>query len=152
MSDTALAQILARLAALETVVAVGTRVTDCRVSRPPDEEPRLADDCRPRQPRRVRSGLTRAPPDDELREPVVDPANDRRLTKRRVAEREGCSTRTVDRRVADGSLPSPDIINNRCFWWLSVLQRHERAQSTTRTPPNTGKPRPRNETAQPPGS
>jgi hypothetical protein len=47
--------------------------------------------------------------------------------------------------VADGSLSPPDIINGRCFWWLSVLQRHdrERAQSTARTPCNAGKPRPR---------
>ena len=89
-------------------------------NRPPDDEPQVADDRRPRQPRRVRAGLTRGPPDDALHEPVVDPANDRRLTKRQVAEREACSTRTIDRRVADGSLSPPDIINGRCYWWLSV--------------------------------
>jgi hypothetical protein len=49
----------------------------------------------------------------------------RRLSKRKLAEREDCSPRTIDRRVADGSLPPPDIINGRLFWWLDVLERHE---------------------------
>lgn len=57
--------------------------------------------------------------------------SDRRLGKREVAVREGRSTRTIDRQVKDGTFPSPDIINGRCFWWLSVLQRHEQARLAT---------------------
>ena len=153
MSDTALAAILQRLAAVEAALAPrlsAVGVGKQSSNRPPDDELQVAEDRRPQQPRRVRAGLTRGPPDDELHEPVVDPANDRRLTKRQVAEREACSTRTIDRRVADGSLSPPDIINGRCFWSLSVLQRHdcERSQSTTRTPCNAGKPRPRKQLAQ----
>jgi predicted DNA-binding transcriptional regulator AlpA len=125
MSDTGLAEIFARLAALEAAVrkgtSAGTVVTDRSGSRPPNDEPQLTDNRRPRQPRGVRAGLTRA----------TDPANDRRLTKRAVATREGCSTRTIDRRVADGSLPAPDVINGRCFWWLSVLERWEASRDKT---------------------
>jgi predicted DNA-binding transcriptional regulator AlpA len=146
MSDTALAAILQRLAAVEAALAPRLSAVDVskQSGRPPDDEPQAAD-ALPRQPRRVRAGLTRGPPKDELHEPVVDPANDRRLTKRQVAEREACSTRTIDRRVADGSFPAPNVIAGRLYWWLSALQRHERerSQSTTRTPCNAGKPRPR---------
>jgi hypothetical protein len=51
---------------------------------------------------------------------------DRRLTKPEVAVRNGVTKRTIDRWVKDGTLPPPDIINGRYFWWLSALQRHER--------------------------
>jgi hypothetical protein len=54
------------------------------------------------------------------------PHFDRRLTKRELALRRGQSTRTVDRDVERGALPPPEVENGRCFWWLSVLQRHER--------------------------
>lgn len=57
----------------------------------------------------------------------VDPAHDRRLTKRQLAQRRGKSTRTIDRDVARGILPPPQFENGRAYWWLSALQRHERA-------------------------
>jgi hypothetical protein len=56
----------------------------------------------------------------------VDPAHDRRLTKRQLAQRRGKSTRTVDRDVERGILPAPQFENGRAYWWLSALQRHER--------------------------
>jgi hypothetical protein len=59
----------------------------------------------------------------------VDTGEDRRLTKRQLALRRGNSTRTVDRDVERGALPPPEIENGRCYWWLSVLQRHEREHS-----------------------
>ena len=58
----------------------------------------------------------------------VDPAFDRRLTKRQLALRRGKSTRTVDRDVKRGVLPPPEFENKRAYWWLSALQRHERAR------------------------
>ena len=57
----------------------------------------------------------------------VDAAADRRLTKRELATRRGKSTRTIDRDVKRGVLPPPEIENGRSYWWLSVLQRYERA-------------------------
>jgi hypothetical protein len=58
-------------------------------------------------------------------EQPIDPANDRRLTKRQLAQRQGKSTRTIDRDVERGVLPAPVVENGRCFWWISDLQRHE---------------------------
>jgi predicted DNA-binding transcriptional regulator AlpA len=52
----------------------------------------------------------------------------RRLNKREVAEREGVGTRTIDRRVVEGSLPPPDIIDGRCYWWEHVLEAHDVAR------------------------
>jgi hypothetical protein len=54
-------------------------------------------------------------------------ATDYRLTKRALAERRGKSTRSIDRDVKRGVVPPPEIENGRSYWWLSVLQRHERA-------------------------
>src|SRR5262245_11193961 len=56
----------------------------------------------------------------------VDPATDRRLTKRELATRRGKSTRQVNRDVESGILPPPEFENGRAYWWLSKLQRHER--------------------------
>jgi hypothetical protein len=56
----------------------------------------------------------------------VDPAHDRRLTKRQLAQRRGKSARTIDRDVARKLLPPPEFENGRAYWWLSVLQRYER--------------------------
>jgi hypothetical protein len=69
-------------------------------------------------------------------EQPVDAAADRRLTKREVAIRRGKSTRTIDRDVKRGVLPPPEIENGRSYWWLTVLQRHERErkQSKPHTP------------------
>ena len=41
----------------------------------------------------------------------------RRLTKRQIAELEGCSTRHIDRGVVRGIYAPPEIENNRCYWW-----------------------------------
>jgi hypothetical protein len=41
----------------------------------------------------------------------------RRLTKRQLAELEGCSTRHIDRGVKRGIYRAPEIENNRCYWW-----------------------------------
>jgi predicted DNA-binding transcriptional regulator AlpA len=49
----------------------------------------------------------------------------RRLKKREVAEREGASMRTIDRRVARGSLPPPELIDGRHYWWSDVLDAHD---------------------------
>jgi hypothetical protein len=71
---------------------------------------------------------------------------DRKLTKPQVALREAKSARQIERDVEDEKFPPPDeIINGRCYWWLSTLERHdrERVQSTTRKPPNAGKGRQR---------
>jgi hypothetical protein len=58
-------------------------------------------------------------------QPIVDPANDRRFTKRELAERRGKSTRQVSRDVASKILPPPDVRENgRDYWWLSTLQKH----------------------------
>jgi predicted DNA-binding transcriptional regulator AlpA len=53
---------------------------------------------------------------------------DRRLTKREVALRFGVSTRTIDRRVRDGSLPAPETVNKHHYWWLSQLEEHDAAR------------------------
>jgi predicted DNA-binding transcriptional regulator AlpA len=57
--------------------------------------------------------------------------SDRRLTKREVAIREGKSERTIDRERKDpkSDFPKPDIINGRCFWWLSKLQAYDRKRA-----------------------
>jgi hypothetical protein len=47
------------------------------------------------------------------------------LTRRVAAlEREGISTRTVDRHVARG-FPAPEMIHNRAYWWSDVLDAHD---------------------------
>jgi hypothetical protein len=49
----------------------------------------------------------------------------KRLSKTELARAEGVSTRTVDRRVADGTLPpSDDVINGRHFWWSDSIEHH----------------------------
>jgi len=57
---------------------------------------------------------------------ATDPRFDRRLTKAQLAVRRGVSARTIDRDVKRGVLPPPEIENGRCYWWLSILQKHER--------------------------
>lgn len=59
-------------------------------------------------------------------EQPVDAAHDCRLTKRQLAQRRGKSPRTIDRDVKRGTLPPPEYENGRAYWWLSVLQCHER--------------------------
>jgi predicted DNA-binding transcriptional regulator AlpA len=60
-----------------------------------------------------------------LERKVLNVAPDRRLNKRAVAEREGVSPRSIDRHVAVGNFPAPELINRRCFWWLSTLEAHD---------------------------
>jgi hypothetical protein len=56
-----------------------------------------------------------------------------RLSKRQLAEHEGCSTRQVMRKVEQKLLPPPDdVTNGRLFWWSDSLERHrKRAQADT---------------------
>jgi hypothetical protein len=61
---------------------------------------------------------------------------DSRLTKTAVAARKGVSPRTIDRWRKAGLMPPPDdVINGRQYWWLSTLQRHERARARVPAPP-----------------
>src|SRR5262245_62686335 len=46
-----------------------------------------------------------------------------RLTKRQLAEIEGCSTRTIDRGVARGVYAQPEIENKRLYWWSDTYKR-----------------------------
>jgi hypothetical protein len=52
---------------------------------------------------------------------------DRRLNKQQAAEREGVTPRTLDRRRNDPSsgFPPAVVINGRCFFWLSDLERYD---------------------------
>ena len=45
-----------------------------------------------------------------------------RLTKRQVAEIEGCSTRHIDRGVKRGIYAPPEIENGRCYWWSNTYR------------------------------
>jgi len=54
----------------------------------------------------------------------------RRLTKRQLAEIEGCSTRTIDRGVARGVYAQPEVENKRLFWW-SDTYKHTAAAADT---------------------
>src|SRR5262249_10494002 len=47
----------------------------------------------------------------------------RRWSKRQLAEQEGISTRTVDRRVADGVYVSPEVESGRLYWWSDSFRR-----------------------------
>jgi predicted DNA-binding transcriptional regulator AlpA len=60
-----------------------------------------------------------------LEQKVLGGTPDRRLTKRQVAEREGVSPRTVDRHVAAGLFPAPEMICGRAYWWLSTLEAYD---------------------------
>src|SRR5215469_10047914 len=57
----------------------------------------------------------------------------RRLSKTEVALQEGCTPRTVMRKVAAGILPPPDNVeNDRLYWWSDSLERHrKRGQADT---------------------
>jgi hypothetical protein len=57
---------------------------------------------------------------------------DRRIFKREVAIREGCSTKTIERGVASSRYPPPDdIINGRWSWWLSTWLAHDQKRMRT---------------------
>jgi hypothetical protein len=64
-------------------------------------------------------------------EPVVAGCGgDRRLSKAALAKRWGKSTRSIDRMREKPEFPAPDIINGQCTWWLSTIQKYERATQT----------------------
>jgi hypothetical protein len=46
-----------------------------------------------------------------------------RETKAERARRKGVSTRTIARRVADGTEDQPDIINKRWYFWVDEPER-----------------------------
>ena len=76
-------------------------------------------------------------------EPVVAGGDgDRRLSKKRLANRWGTSTRTIDRerkRKRDSdkpAFPAPDIVNGQCMWWLSRIREYERATQVGGTAPD----------------
>jgi predicted DNA-binding transcriptional regulator AlpA len=49
----------------------------------------------------------------------------RRLNKRQVAEREGISTRTLDRHILYVGFPPPEMIRGRCYWWEDDLDAYD---------------------------
>jgi hypothetical protein len=65
---------------------------------------------------------------DALERQVLGHAR-RRVTKAEKARLEGVSTRTIARRVADGLLEPPEIINRRWYFWVDEPER-----GTTDTP------------------
>ena len=54
-----------------------------------------------------------------------------RWGKRKLAEKEGCSTREVMRRVKRKVYAEPEIENGRCYWWSDSYRR---VPSTADTP------------------
>jgi hypothetical protein len=54
-----------------------------------------------------------------------------RWSKRRLAEKEGCCTREVMRRVKRKVYAEPEIENGRCYWWSDSYRR---VPSTADTP------------------
>jgi hypothetical protein len=61
-------------------------------------------------------------------EPVVAGCDgDRRLSKQQLARRWGRSPRTVDRMRKRPEFPVADVINGQLVWWLSAVQKYERA-------------------------
>jgi hypothetical protein len=54
-----------------------------------------------------------------------------RWGKRKVAEKEGCSTREVMRRVKRGVYAEPEVEGNRLYWWSDTYRR---ASGTADTP------------------
>jgi len=55
------------------------------------------------------------------------------LSKRAVAERHGCSPRTVERRVRRGEFPAPRWLGGRSVWWSLEVEAWE-AQGVTAAP------------------
>jgi hypothetical protein len=55
---------------------------------------------------------------------------DRKLFKSELALREGRATKTIERGVLAGSFPPPDgVTNGKAWWWLSTLERNDRAHA-----------------------
>jgi hypothetical protein len=74
----------------------------------------------------VKIGHNGGPPLDD------EPTEDRRLSKRRLAQRWGTSTRSVDRaREGDPDFPAPerDYAGGPTYWWLSAIQKYERRRA-----------------------
>jgi hypothetical protein len=69
------------------------------------------------------------PPADEPVEAGCD--GDRRLSKKRLADRWGKSTRTIDRiRKKRRDFPACDVVDGQCVWWLSRIREYERTTQT----------------------
>src|SRR5262249_53020380 len=50
-----------------------------------------------------------------------------RLTKGDLAQQEGVTPRSIDRRVAEGKLPpADDVINGRLYWWSDSIEHHRK--------------------------
>ena len=73
----------------------------------------------------VKIGHNGGPPLDD------EPTDDRRLSKRKLAQRWGVSTRSVDRAREDDDFPAPerDFAGGPLFWWLSEIVRYERKRA-----------------------
>jgi hypothetical protein len=75
------------------------------------------------------------PPADEPVEAGCD--GDRRLSKKRLADRWGKSTRTIDRiRKKRRDFPACDVVDGQCVWWLSRIREYERATQVGGTAPD----------------
>ena len=61
----------------------------------------------------------------------LNSATDCRLPTKLVAARYCVSTRTITRWRDDPTLdfPQPDVVNDRQYWWLSLLMRWERERA-----------------------
>jgi len=76
----------------------------------------------------------------------TDPTLDNeRLSKQRVARRYGTTPRSIDRERekaerGESDFPLPEIVNGRCWWWLSTLQEYDRRRTADAA--NAGKPVP----------
>jgi hypothetical protein len=63
---------------------------------------------------------------------VPTAATDQRLSKKKLAIRWDTSDRSIDRRRKDDpTFPPPDIVNGRCYWWLSKIIKYERLRART---------------------
>jgi hypothetical protein len=66
----------------------------------------------------------------------TDPClDDERLSKARVARRYGTSTRGIDRereraQRGESDFPLPEVVNGRCWWWLSKLRAYDQRQAS----------------------
>ena len=58
--------------------------------------------------------------------------SDQRVNKRRLAQIEDVSPRTIDRNVKRGLLPPPIIENGRCYWLMSQVREHKQQLAAQR--------------------
>jgi hypothetical protein len=53
----------------------------------------------------------------------------RRISRNEKARLEGVTPRTIARRVADGLLEPPDIVNGRWYFWVDEAEPHTKADT-----------------------